>query len=140
MHTKKIATLFKHYLTAFKKYDLSGVVSCYHIPCTLHTPEKVVLLEDLSAFEQEFNDIFTQLKQAQMSDICATKASYTKITERLLLVSIDWVFVDGQGEVFADFCAVYHLTFNKNELEIINVVSHDLSNSLTLAQSFSLAI
>jgi len=138
VQTKKIVSLFKDYLTAFKRYDLDKVAACYHLPCTLHTPDKVVLLKDSKACMQEFGDIFTQLQQAETSDIVARKASYSLVTENLLFASVDWEFIDGQGEVFADFCAIYHLALIDNELKIINVVSHELSNSLTLDYPFVL--
>jgi len=138
VQTKKITTLFKNYLSAFKAYDLNKVVACYHLPCTLNTPDKVVLLTSIDACRQEFANIFAQLKGANISEIIARKASYALITENLLLASIDWEFIDEQGEMFADFCAIYHLTLVENELKIINVVSHDLSNSLTLTNMLKL--
>lgn len=138
MQTKKIAELFKNYLSAFKNYDLDKVVACYHLPCTLNTPDKVVLLTDIKACQQEFSDIFTQLKQAKTSDIIAEKASYSLLSENLFFACIDWTFIDGQGEIFADFCAIYHLILINNELKIINVISHDLSNSLALGYPFVL--
>lgn len=138
MQTKKIANLFKGYLSAFKTYDLDKVAACYHLPCTLNTPDKVVLLKNDEDCQQEFSDIITQLQQAKTSDIVARKASYSLVTENLFVVSIDWEFIDGQGEIFADFCAVYHLTVIYNTLKIISVVSHDLSNSLSLDYPFVL--
>ncbi len=138
MATKDIVSLFKNYLAAFKRYDLDEVAKCYHLPCTLHTPDKVVLLKDSNTCKQEFDDIFTQLQQAKTSDIIARKASYSLVTQRLFLVSVDWEFIDEQGEIFADFCAVYHLVLVNGGLKIINVVSHELSNSLTLDNPFEL--
>jgi hypothetical protein len=138
MQAKKVVSLFKGYLDAFKTYDLGKVASCYHLPCTLHTPDKVALLKDSKSCLKEFSDIFEQLQQAKTSDIIARKASYSLITENLLFVSVDWEFIDGQGDIFADFCAIYHLVLIGDELKIINVVSHDLSNSLSLENPFEL--
>ena len=138
MQTKKVISLFINYLSAFKAYDLDKVSACYHLPCTLNTPDKVILLKDTKTLLQEFNDIFIQLKQAKNSNIKADKASYSLLTENLLLACIDWAFFNEQGEIFADFCALYHLAIVENELKIINVVSHDLSNSLTLDVPFML--
>lgn len=138
MPTQKIVSFFTNYITAFKTYDLVKVAACYHLPCTLHTPDKVVLLTEIKGCNQEFSDIFTQLQQAKTSDIMAKKASYSIITNDLMLVCIAWDFMDDQGEVFADFCAIYHLTQINDELKIINVVSHDLSNSIELAHKFNL--
>jgi len=138
VQTKKIVSLFNGYLDAFKSYDLGKVASCYHLPCTLHTPDKAVLLKDANSCLHEFSDIFTQLQQAKTSDIIARRASYSLITDNLLFASVDWEFIDDQGEIFADFCAIYHLISIDNELKIINVVSHDLSNSISLDYPFML--
>jgi len=138
--TLAIENLFNDYLIAFKSYNLDSVVKCYHLPCTLNTPDKIVLITSIDACRQEFTDIFAQLKAASTSKMIARKASYTLVTENLLLASIDWEFIDEQGEILADFCAIYHLAMVKDELKIINVVSHDLSNSLTLANELKLTV
>jgi hypothetical protein len=49
-------------------------------------------------------------------------------------VCIDWDFIDGQGQVFADFTAFYHVVDINDTLKIINVISHELESSLTLAK------
>ena len=140
MQQQQIEHLFDNYLTAFKNYDLDAVVACYHLPCTLHTPDKIVLVNNDDDCRQEFADIFTQLKQASTSKIIARKASYLAVTEQLLLACVDWDFINEQSEVFADFCAYYHIVESSDEqkLKIINVVSHELSNSLLLAIPFSI--
>ena len=137
--TAKIISLFNAYLAAFKAHELNDVIACYHLPCTLHTPDKVVLLNNSQESQQEFNDIFSQLKQAKTANIIATNASYSVITDNVLLVSIDWAFIDEQENIFADFCAVYHLILINNEWKIFNVVSHELSNSLSLNFPINLA-
>lgn len=139
VQTAKIISLFRGYITAFKAYKLNDVIACYHLPCTLHTPDKVVLLNNIQESQQEFNDIFSQLKQAKTTNIIATNASYSVITDNVLLVSVDWAFFDEQENIFADFCAVYHLLLIDNEWKIFNVVSHELSNSLSLNFPINLA-
>lgn len=141
MKTQQIENLFNHYLAAFSAYDLDAVVACYHIPCTLHTPDKIVLVNSIDDCRQEFNDIFTQLKQANTTKIVARSASYMSISDDLLFACVDWDFIDEQGQVFADFCAYYHISIlnsAKQELAIVNVVSHELVNSLSLAHTFSI--
>lgn len=138
MSTKKIIHFFTEYLVAFKHYDLDKVVTSYHMPCTLHMPDEIVLLKNTKACQQALVNIFNQLQQEKTSDIIAKKSSYSVITDNVFLVSIDWVFIDEQGEVFTDFCAIYHLILLDNELKIINVVSHDLSNSQSLDYPFVL--
>lgn len=140
--TQQIETLFDHYLTAFSEYDLDAVVACYHIPCTLHTPDKMVLVNNVDDCRQALNEIFTQLKQANTAKIVARKASYTSINDNLLLACVDWDFIDEQGQVFADFCAYYHISIidsPEQKLSIVNVVSHELSNSLSLTNMFSIS-
>ena len=139
MLTNKIEHLFNHYLSAFKAYNIDGVSACYHLPCTLSTPDKIVLLTTEEQCQQEFIDIFTQLKANDTANIVAKKASYQKITENLMLACIDWDFIDDNQNVFADFCAYYHLVEVNQTVKIVNVVSHELSNSLTLANQFELA-
>ncbi|MDO6489041.1 hypothetical protein Q4506_14990 [Colwellia sp. 4_MG-2023] len=132
MQTKKVTLFLKEYLSAFAHYDLNKAATAYYLPCTLHTPDQVVLVTDIKACQQELTKIFNQLQQAKTSDILIKKASYSLVTDHLFLMSVDWEFLDEKGEIFADFCAIYHLILVDNKLKIINVVSHDLSNSQTL--------
>ncbi len=134
MITIKLQKLFKRYQEAFLTYNIEEVINCYHLPCTLNTPDKIVLLANQSDCEKEFSEIFTQLKTVDTSNIIANKASYMQVSEQLYLVCIDWDFIDGQGQVFADFAAVYHVLDSEGSLKIINVISHELESSLTLAE------
>ena len=134
MHRIKLKELFKNYQNAFLQCDLDGVSRCYHLPCTLNTPDKIVLLASPSDCQQEFGAIFTQLKEAKASNIIAKQASFQQVSKQLYLVCIDWDFIDGQGQVFADFTAIYHVLDNDGTLKIINVISHELDNSLSLAE------
>ena len=134
MNRIKLNELFKNYQNAFLQYDLDGVSRCYHLPCTLNTPDKVVLLISQSDCQQEFGAIFTQLKAAKTSNIIAKKASFTQVSKQVYLVCIDWDFIDGEGQVFADFSAIYHVLDIDGTLKIINVASHELENSLTLSE------
>jgi hypothetical protein len=145
MLKQKLEALFEHYLTAFENYDLESVCACYHLPCTLNTPDKIVLVNDIEHCKQEFNDIFEQLQQAKTDKIVARQASYMKLNKNLILACVDWYFIDDKEQVFADFSAFYHIgvTYADSaeetiqELKIINVVSHELSNSISLPHSFS---
>jgi hypothetical protein len=133
----KLQQLFKKYQHSFTHYDLDGVSSCYHLPCTLNTPDKIVLLSSMADCQTEFSAIFTQLKDANMSNVIAKKASFEQMSEQLYLVCIDWDFIDGQGQIFADFAAIYHVLSTGDALKIVNVVSHELESSLILSESFS---
>jgi len=130
----KLEQFFKYYQNAFIHYDINAVSHCYHLPCTLNTPDKIVLLNSQSDCHKEFNAIFTQLKEAKACNIIAKKSTFEQVSKQLYLVCIDWDFIDEQGQVFADFSAIYHVLENDDALKIINVISHELDSSLTLAQ------
>ena len=132
MAKQTITSFFNTYITALKQYDLQAICESYHFPCSLHTPDKIVLLNSINDCEKEFNVIFEQLKQAKMSNVNTNNLSYSNVSQSLLLVNIDWEFIDEHGEIFADFCAVYHVLLINKAFKIINVVSHELSNSLVL--------
>ena len=132
MKNKQLDNLFQAYILAFKQYDLSAVQQCYQLPCTLHTPDKVAYLANNVNFKQEFDDIFTVLRHANTQNIIATKATYSLGVAETIDVCIDWAFIDDKKEMFADFCAFYHLVKVEEQYKIISVVSHDLSNSVTL--------
>ena len=134
MTASKLQNLFKQYQTAFLTYDIEAVISCYHLPCTLNTPDKIVLLLNESDCHDEFSEIFTQLKSVATSNVVAKKSSFMKMSEKLYLVCINWDFLDGQGQVFADFAAIYHVIDIDGTFKIMNVISHELENSLTLTE------
>lgn len=138
VHTEKLQTFFHTYLEGFLDYDVQAIQKCYQWPCTLNTPDKCVYIENLADLACEFDEIFLQLKQADTQDIVALKASYTPLSESLLLACVDWQFINSKNEVFTDFSAIYHLMISGEQLKIINVISHDISNSLTLSQPFSI--
>jgi hypothetical protein len=138
MKNKQLGNLFQEYISAFKEYDLSAVQQCYQLPCTLHTPDKIAYLTSDVSFKQEFDDIFTVLRHANTQNIIATKATYSLGLLDTIDVCIDWAFIDDKNEVFADFCAFYHLVKVEEQYKIISVVSHNLSNSVVL--TFDLAI
>ncbi len=130
----KLQELFKRYQDAFIHYNIDEVSSCYHLPCTLNTPDKVILLSSPSDCLQEFGTIFTQLKEAKTSGIIAKKSSFEQVSKQIYLVCIDWDFIDGQGQVFADFTAIYHVLDSEGALRIVNVISHELDSSLSLTE------
>lgn len=138
MELTKIEEFFNQYLQAFKHYNLADLLACYHLPCTLNTPDKVIVINDINSSEQAFNDIFAQLAYAKTHDIKALKASFSVITDKLYLACVDWSFIDEKDQVFTDFCVIYHVVKIGNELKIINTNSHELDNSITLSTPFSI--
>ena len=100
------------------------------------------MVKNIDDCRQALNEIFIQLKQANTTKIVARNASYMSINDNLLLACVDWDFIDDQGQVFADFCAYYHISIldgPEQKLSIVNVVSHELSNSVPLANVFSIS-
>lgn len=133
--------LFTRYINAFKAYDMAAALSCYHLPCTLHTPEKIAYLQNEEQFKQEFIDIFTILKHANISRIVADKASYQYCQKNTLDVCINWLFYDENNELFTDFSAFYHIANDESSAgigKIVSVVSHEIENAIELAQPFKI--
>ena len=136
--TTQLQILFKQYITAFKHYDLDDAASRYFLPCTLNTPDNVMLLSNEQQIKQALNKIFEQLKQAKTTEILVKNSSYTQLTAELVLVCIEWCFIDNEQRVFSDFSAFYHLIIVDGQWKIVNVTSHELENSQQLAKPFEL--
>ncbi|TWX73610.1 hypothetical protein [Colwellia sp. C1TZA3] len=139
MHKLAIEQFFQRYLRAFYQQNMSAMRQCYQLPCTLHTPDKAVLIASDKVFEQEFLDIFTVLSHAEIKHFFALKASFSQLSEDLILVCVDWQFIGPQAEVFTDFSAFYHLAFSAGQWRIFNVVSQELSQSVDLNSAFVVA-
>jgi len=137
MMNQQLVSLFKEYLSAFERYNIAALKQCYSLPCSLHTPDKIVYLSTEFDFEQEFIDIFTVLQHAKTQNIRITKATYSESINGSIDVCIDWAFINNENEVFADFCAFYHVVAFEKKLKIISVVSHELSNSVELSSNLS---
>ena len=133
MNNQKLINFFQMYTNAFKSYDINAVQQCYQLPCALHTPDKILYIENNEQFNEAFIDIFTVLQHAKIQQTKILKASYCEQDTDSVDVCIDWAFIDDTGEVFADFCAFYHIVMSKQQYKIINVVSHELSNSVELS-------
>lgn len=132
VQTKFIEDFFENYLLAFKSFEVEKLVGYYCLPCALNTPEQIVLLTSIEECNVEISKIFKQLQQEKTNEIHVERASYSQVTDKIIFVNVDWKFVNEQGEVFANFCAIYHLVEISSQLKIINVVSHEITNSLTL--------
>ena len=135
MLSNKLQTLFNNYLAGFKSYNMEQLQACYHLPCTLNTPDNIVLVKNEQELASELDKIFEQLKQGNVETILPASASYMELSNTVALASVDWYFIDNKGQMFADFCAIYHVQITTDEVKIINVASHDLSNSLSLANT-----
>ena len=133
MIASELINLFQDYIAGFSRYNLNAVKDCYHLPCSLHTPDKIAYLVEDKDFEEEFLNIFEVLKQGKIKNIRVTKATFNESINGSIDVCVDWQFVDDKGEIFADFCAFYHVIKLEKKYKISSVVSHELSNSVELS-------
>lgn len=140
MKFSAIELLFKQYITAFEQQDIAATQQCYQLPCTLHTPDKAMLIANADEFTKEFTAIFTQLSHADIKSFKALSASATKVNHALVIVCVDWQFITSVGDVFTDFSAFYHLSLIENQWRIINVVSQELSQSIALDTELNLSV
>ena len=139
MHTQAIEELFQHYIVAFQQQEMSAVKQCYQLPCTLHTPDKAVLITNDKTFTEEFLDIFTVLSHAKISHFLPLKSSFSQLKDDVILACVDWQFIGPNEEVFTDFSAFYHLVLTTGQWRIFNVVSQELSQSIDLETPFKIA-
>jgi hypothetical protein len=132
MLEQALIELFKDYISAFEQYNFSAARACYHLPCTLHTPDKIAYLSGRESFDKEFEEIFIVLKHANTKKIIPTAASYNNSANSSVDICVDWAFIDDKDEVFADFTAFFHVIKIAEQFKIVSVVSHDLTNSVEL--------
>lgn len=134
----KLSTLFAGYIRAFSTMDMQAVRLCYVLPCTLNTPDKLVLLSNEENFTQEFQQIFSLIRNENISAFKVSNASFDEIAENLVVAAIDWQFLDQANNLFTEFTAIYHLTKVAENFKIINVISQDISQSIELSQSLNI--
>ena len=139
MTKQDIEQLFTQYINAFQARNIASTKACYQLPCTLHTPDKIVLIENDIDFEREFLDIFTVLNHAEITRFIPLKASFSELNEKIILACVDWQFLDANEQVFTDFTACYHIALSGEDWKIFNVVSQELSQSLLLSTSFNIS-
>ncbi|MBB6542253.1 hypothetical protein [Thalassotalea piscium] len=136
---EKLAVFFQGYITCFKDYDIDNLKKYYQLPCTLSTPDKLILVQSTEAFMQEFSEIFMQLKNANTNDFNFSQITYTEVNNALTVVGGQWTFINDQQEVFAAFFACYHILAENNSFKIVNVMSHEVENSVTFAEKLTLS-
>lgn len=134
----KLITLFRRYLSGFRQQDISAVQACYLVPCTLSTPDQMMVISDDKQLTASFIAIFEQLKMADVCQIKALAFSYSQVDSQILLVCIDWAFIDNQGEIFTDFSAFYHLVITEDNYRIFSVNSQELSQSQVLSKKINI--
>ncbi|REL29892.1 hypothetical protein [Thalassotalea euphylliae] len=134
----QLATFYQNYIHAFSTAIITAVAKCYQLPCVLSTPDKVLVLDGEQSFNQEFSGIFAMLAEHNITGFKASNASYQHINEAISLVKIDWRFYDQANNLFSEFSAIYHLSYQQEAYRIINVISHDMCQLADLAHELTL--
>jgi len=129
----QLQNLFIQYHQAFRKQNIADALACYHFPCTLITPDRLVLLSNLKEAEQEFAQIFEGINNVNITSFKALEASYESINENIIAVNVHWQFFDDNQEIIADFSALYHILKNEQQFKIFQVISHEVESSLNLS-------
>lgn len=139
MLAENIQLLFNRFQEGFTHFDLEKVIDCYHLPCTLNTPDKISVINTGAELESEVSGIFTQLTNECFASVKLGNSSFMKLTDDIAYATIDWKFLDNKNQVFSEFSAFYHLIYTKDKkLKIINATSHQINNSQRLEKLFSL--
>ena len=132
---QQLIELFQMLAQSLADSELSKARRCYHLPCTLSTPDNVMLLTTETEFSEVYQAIFEQLKDQQLSGFKMLNSTYQKLTETVFLVNIDWQFFSDDEQLITEFAAIYHVSVIDKQVKIINAVSQDISQSLALSQS-----
>jgi len=138
MLTTNVQALFHDFQEGINHLDLIKVVDCYHLPCTLNTPDKMSLINTKTELESEVKSLFTQLTDECFAQFELSNTSYMKLTDDVIFASIDWAFIDDNHQVFSEFSAFYHLAIKDKKLKIINATSHQINNGQRLLIPFVL--
>lgn len=138
MLKQQIERLFDTYLQAFHHTDIESVRACYVLPCTLSTPDELKLVVDTEQFNQAFTDIFAQLEAASVTKIRASKASFNQLSDIVVSAAVEWQFYDDSEALFTEFTALYQLIKINSDWAIINVISHDISQSIAFSETFQI--
>tara|TARA_B110000114_G_scaffold103755_1_gene109201 strand:+ start:359 stop:793 length:435 start_codon:yes stop_codon:yes gene_type:complete len=138
MLTTNVQALFHNFKEGINHLNLIKVVDCYHLPCTLNTPDKLSLINTKAELESEVKSLFTQLTKECFYRFELSNTSYMKLTDDMIFASIDWTFIDDNHQVFSEFSAFYHLVIKDKKLKIINATSHQINNGQRLLIPFVL--
>ncbi len=137
MH-ESLSVFFKQYINAFFQYNSASVQSYYQLPCTLNTPEQLVILTQQN-INEELIQVFNELKAAKLSGMKIFNSSYDTITESLAVVNISWQLFTENDQLFTEFCALYHVIKLSGEWKIVNINSQALEQSIALTQTLDLS-
>ena len=140
MLTETIQKSLNRLQKGFYHFDLVMVMDCYHLPCTLNTPEKISVINTQAELKSEINRIFEQLRHECFARFELNNTSYMQLTENLSFATINWKFFDKSNQIFSEFSAFYHLSVKDKKLKIINATSHQICNEQNLSIPFALSV
>ncbi|MCH2058398.1 MAG: hypothetical protein MK214_17675 [Thalassotalea sp.] len=135
---QELSLLYQRYIQAFAQYDIAATRQCYQLPCILSTPEKVLVIKSEEDFECEFTQIFSMLRSNNISGFKASNASFEQVDDNIYLAHLDWQFFDDANNLFTEFAAIYHLSYQNQAYRIISVISHDIGQSPSFTHSMSI--
>ena len=133
-----LSVFFQHYVSAFTAQHTETLVNCYQIPCTLSSPDNVVLISTEKQLIETLVDANSQINQANIAGVKLLDSSYQSLSDDLFLVNIGWQLLTQDNQVYTEFCAIYYVAVINNKLKIININSQELSQSLNLANTLTL--
>ncbi|MGJ8693986.1 MAG: hypothetical protein ACSHW0_16070 [Thalassotalea sp.] len=136
--SEQLSVFFQHYVSAFTQQKIDTLGDFYHLPCTLSSPDNLVLINNHQQLVDTLTAACTQLNQADISGLKLLNACYQPINTDLYLVNIGWQFLTEDKAVYTEFCAIYYLAVIDQKLKIININSQELSHSLDLPNTLTL--
>lgn len=134
---QSLSAFFKAYINAFFHYNTDEVKSFYQLPCTLNTPEQLLVLTQ-NTIDEELTKIFNQLKAANLSGMKMFNSSYDEVTESLAVVNISWQLFTEDEQLYTEFFALYHVVNIEGSWKILNINSQALEQSVALTQTLDL--
>jgi len=120
-----ITNLFTSYLAAFKRADKAALSNAYFLPCSLSTPTEVKFIRQKVELDEVITEILMQIEQSQTQNIDICSLSYEQLNTNQYIACAHWQFKNHDKQVFADFCAFYHIEIKQDKVAFRHVISHE---------------
>ncbi|WP_448565456.1 hypothetical protein [Thalassotalea ganghwensis] len=134
---KSLTTFVEYYIDNFKCLDIEALSGCYQFPCTLSTPDELMLLTNEKELLAQFSDIRQQVQQADVNCITCSNISFSKVCENITLLGMTWLLQTASGQVLSHFFACYHLVTINEHYRIFNVVSQEAEKAVVLSTAIT---
>lgn len=134
-----IINLFLTCLSSFRAVDSLSIKEVYALPCTLSTPTEFKFIRLQRELDEVITEIMEQLTTAQMEQVRICALSYESLVENQYIACAHWQFETENKQVFADFCAFYHIEVNKDKCLFRHVNSQEVDQLKTFAHSIEIA-